>query len=276
MPAIWAAAIGAGTSIIGGIFGASEADRQNQEAKRNYEEQKKLAQKQADITNKYQREAFEAEKKDYFAARQFQFDTAVRQWQYDTSIQDFRYLQDTKNYNSSVKNYAQQITFNSVAAQMAYESQQAAFNVLLASQAFEGQGELVTSLVNQGKASLGQAGKSRTKALQSTLAEQGRNAAIMTASLVSGTREFERDLREVSLQRYAADMQAAANLMIRPERLPEIPVPQMGPERTFVEPAEVLPGAVPAPVYQSTLMPLIGGITSAAQSFTSIPKEYWE
>jgi len=275
MPAIWGAAIGGATSIIGGIFGSSEAASQNAQAKKNYEEQKKAAKQQARITNKYQKEAFEAEKKDYFAARQFQYDSAVRQWQYDTTIQDFRYLQDTKNYNSSVKNYAQQITFNSVAAQLAYESQQESFNELLASQAFEGQEELVNSLVNQGRVALGQAGNSRTKAIQATLAEQGRNAAIMTASIISGAKEFERGLREVTLQRYASDMQAAANLMIRPERLPDIPVPQMGPERTFVAPAEVLPAAVPAPIYQSTVMPLISGITSAAQGFASIPKEYW-
>jgi len=275
MPAIWGAAIGGATSIIGGIFGSSEAASQNAQAKKNYKEQKKVAEQQARITNKYQKEAFEAEKKDYFAARQFQYDSAVRQWQYDTTIQDFRYLQDTKNYNSSVKNYAQQITFNSVAAQLAYESQQESFNELLASQAFEGQEELVNSLVNQGRVALGQAGNSRTKAIQATLAEQGRNAAIMTASIISGAKEFERGLREVTLQRYASDMQAAANLMIRPERLPDIPVPQMGPERTFVAPAEVLPAAVPAPIYQSTVMPLISGITSAAQGFASIPKEYW-
>jgi hypothetical protein len=275
MPAIWSAAIGAGTSIIGGIFGSSEASKQNAQAKKNYKEQKKTAKQQARITNRYQKQAFEAEKKDYFAARQFQYDSAVRQWQYDTTIQDFRYLQDTRNYNSSVNNYIQQLTFNSVAAQMAYESQQESFNELLASQAFEGQEELVNNLVNQGRAALGQAGNSRTKAIQATLGEQGRNAAIMTASLISGARESERGLREASLQRYASDMQAAANLMIRPERLPDIPMPQMGPERTFVAPAEVLPAAVPAPIYQSTMMPLISGITSAAQSFTSIPKEYW-
>ena len=259
-------AISAGASIIGGIFGASQADSSNREAKRAQKKAQKIADKQADITNEYNKVAFEAEKQDYFAARQFQYETALKQWKYDTEIQDYRYLQETKKYSASVDNYANQLAFNTIGAQRAYESQQASFNELLASTAFEGQASLVENLQNTGRASLGQAGNSRVKAMQSTLAEQGRNAAIMSASLVSGEREFQRGMQEVSLQKYGSDLQAAANLMIKPQALPDIVKPVMGPERTFVKPAKVLPGAVPPAQRTSTLMPLIGGITSAASS----------
>lgn len=268
MAATWAA-VGAITGIVGGIFGATEASSQNSKADSANDEAKKLAQEQADITNAYNTAVFEAEKKDYYAARQFQYETAVRQWQYDTEIQDYRYLQDAKKYQASADNYQNQITFNSVGARMAYESQQAQFNELLASAAFESQGMLVQRLQNEGRAALGQAGNSRTKAIQSTIAEQGRNAAILNASLVSGAREFERGMREVSLQRYGADLQAAANLMIEPERLPDIPKPQMGPERTFVEPAKVLAGAVAPAAYTNPYMPLIGSVTSGAMGIAA-------
>jgi hypothetical protein len=258
--------IAAGASIIGGIFGASQADSSNKEAEKAQKEAKKIAEEQAKITNKYTRQAFKAEKQDYFAARQFQYDTAVKQWKYDTEIQDYRYLQDTRKYAASVDNYVGQVTFNTVAAQRAYESQQASFNELLASTAFEGQGSMIERLQNEGRASLGQAGNSRVKAMQSTLAEQGRNAAIMSASLVSGQREFQRNIQDIGMQKYGADLQAAANLMIEPQALPEIVKPVMGPARTFVKPAKVLPGAVPPAQRTSTLMPLIGGISSAASS----------
>lgn len=260
----WVAPVVGGILSIGsGIFGASQASRQNAEARRNYEEQKKLAEKQAKISNRYQKKAFEAEKKDYFAAREFQYDTAKRQWRYDTELQDYSYLQRTREYGKSVENYVQQRTFNTVAGQMAYESQQASFNELMASQAFESQGNLIESLNLQGKVALRQAGGSRAKGLQTTVGEEGRNAAIMAASLRGAAQEFERGLREASLQEYAANLAAMNNLMIRPEALPAIPVPLLGPERTFVEPAKILPGAVPPPQYQSTMMPLISGITSA-------------
>jgi len=275
MPALWAAGISAATSIVGGIFGSQQASQQNEQSQQAHEEAKKLANEQARITNEYNKKAFEAEKNDYFAARQFQYDMAVRQWQYDTEIQDFRYLQEAKKYKGSADNYQQQLVFNSVGAQMAYESQQAQFNELMASTAFEGQGALIESLQNEGRASLMQAGGSRTKAVQSTLAEQGRNAAILAASLASGKREFERGMREVALQRYGSDLAAAANLMIKPERLPDLPTPVMGPARTFVEPAKVLPGAVAPPSYVNPMMPLIGGIASAAGAFASVDKDFY-
>jgi len=258
--------IAAGASIIGGIFGSSQADKQNRAAERSQEKAQKLANKQADITNEYNRTAFAAEKQDYFAARQFQYETALRQWKYDTEIQDYRYLQETKKYAASVDNYSNQLAFNTIGAQRAYESQQASFNELLASTAFEGQASMIENLQNTGRASLGQAGNSRVKAMQSTLAEQGRNAAIMSASLVSGEREFQRGMQEVALQKYGSDLQAAANLMIKPQALPDIVKPVMGPARTFIEPAEVLAGAVPPAQRTSTIMPLIGSITSAASS----------
>lgn len=275
MPALWAAGISAVTSVVGGIVGSSSASNQNAEARQANEEAKKLAREQAQITNEYNKKAFEAEKKDYFAARQFQYDMAVRQWQYDTDIQDFRYLQDAKKYRGSINNYQQQLAFNSVGARMAYESQQAQFNELMASAAFESEGALIESLQNEGRASLMQAGGSRTKAVQSTLAEQGRNAAILAASLASGQREFERGMREAALQRYGADMAAASNLMIRPDKLPDLPMPEMGPARTFVEPAKVLPGAVAPPSYVNPMLPLIGGIASAAGAFASVDKDFY-
>lgn len=266
----WIAPVVGGVLSIGsGIFGSSQASKQNAEARKNYNEQKKLAKQQARISNRYQKKAFEAEKKDYFAAREFQYDTAVRQWQYDTEIQDYSYVQRTKEFRKSAENYVQQRTFNTIAGQMAYESQQASFNEFLASQAFESQGSLVENLNLQGKAALRQAGGARAKGLQSTIGEEGRNAAIMAASLRGAAQEFERGLREASLQEYAANLAAMNNLMISPERLPEIPIPLLGPERTFVEPAEILPGAVPPPQYQSTMMPLISGITSATTGILS-------
>jgi hypothetical protein len=268
MAAIWAG-VGAVTGIIGGIFGATQAEQQNQQSQQAHEEAKKLANEQARITNEYNKKAFEAEKNDYFAARQFQYNMAVRQWQYDTEIQDFRYLQEAKKYKGSADNYQQQLVFNSVGAQMAYESQQAQFNELMASTAFEGQGALIESLQNEGRASLMQAGGSRTKAVQSTLAEQGRNAAILAASLASGKREFERGMREVTLQRYGSDMAAAANLMIKPDRLPDLPTPVMGPARTFVEPAKVLPNAVAPASYSNPFLPLIGSVTSGAMGIAA-------
>jgi len=263
--------IGGGLSLIGGVVGAFQASANNSRAAQARNQALEASRQKANMTNAYNLERFNAEVNDYIAARQYQYDTAVKQWQYDTELQDYRYLQETKKYQGSVDNYQKQITFNDIGARMAYESQQASFNELLASSAFEGEAALIEQLQAEGRASLNQAGGSRTKAIQSTLAEQGRNAAILSASLVSGEREYNRGMRDVGLQRYGADMQAAANLMIEPERLPELVRPTMGPARTFVAPMTVLPDAIPPAQRTNPLMPLISGAASglmgAAQAF---------
>jgi|TARA_R100000479_G_scaffold117466_1_gene59924 hypothetical protein len=260
------AGISAAASIAGGIFGASSASKSNKDAKKAQKKQEEIARKQAAITNDYNRRAFEAEKKDYYAAREFQYDMAVKQWKYDVEVQDYRYLQDVKSYESSVENYGQQTFYNNVAYQTAKESNQASYNELLSGVAFEGQSTLVQNLQAEGKAALGQAGVSRGKALQALAAQQGRDLAVLRATLKSSEEEFRRGNFDLVLQKYGADMQAKANLMIRPERLPELLKPEMGPERTFVEPAEVLPGAVPPARYTNPMLPLISGFTSAANA----------
>ena len=266
----WFGGVGAGMSVIGGVVGAFQASAQNSRAAQARNQALEASRQKANMTNAYNLERFNAEVNDYIAARQYQYDTAVKQWQYDTELQDYRYLQETKKYQGSVENYQQQITFNDIGARMAYESQQAQFNELLASAAFEGEGALIEQLQAEGRASLRQAGGSRTKAIQSTIAEQGRNAAILSASLVSGEREYSRGMRDVGLQRYGADMQAAANLMIEPERLPELVKPTMGPARTFVAPQVVMPEAVPPAQKTNPLMPLISGVASGAMGLGGI------
>lgn len=257
------AGVGAISSIVGGIFGASSASKQNREAKKAQQEQQRIANEQAKITNEYNKKAFEAERKDYFAAREFQYSTAVKQWKYDTDIQDYRYVQDVKAYDASVSNYGQQTMFNNVAYQAAKESNQASYNELLAGAAFEGESTLVQNLEAAGKAALGQAGVTRGKGMQALAAKQGRDLSVLRASIKSSEQEYRRGNFDLALQKYGADMQAKANLMIQPDRLPELIAPEFGPERTFVEPAEVLPGAVPPAKYTNPLMPLIGGVTGA-------------
>ena len=257
------AGVSAVSSIAGGIFGASQASKQNRANRRAAKKQRKIAKKQAKITNKYNRATFKAERADYYAARQFQYEMAVKQFQYDTTVQDFRYLQDAKAYGASVENYGQQMVYNNIAYQAAKDSQMAAYNETLDAAAYEKQDMLVSQLQSAGNASMLQAGASRGKAMQAVAAQQGRDLAVLRASLVSSEKELQRSMMDVALEKYGADMQAKAQLMIRPEAMPELLAPEMGPERTFVRPAKVLPGAVPPAIRTSPLTPLISGFTNA-------------
>jgi hypothetical protein len=260
------AAIGAGVSIIGGIAGAASASSANASAKSAQKKQQKLLNKQAKINNKYSEKAHEAEKKDYFAQREFQFDMANRQFEYDNTIQDYTYLQNVKQYGKSIDQLGTQLVYNSLAAHQAYESTQSQFQELLATQSFAKENLFVERLQNQGAAAVGQAGRGQTKAQQVTLADEGRNLAVLQAELRSGATQGTRQMRDIGIQKYSSDKNAIANLMLRPERAPKPPAPVMGPEKTFIKPARQIPGMAPPPAYTNPLMPLISGISSAAGS----------
>lgn len=258
------AIIGAATSVIGGIFGASQADKANRQAEKAYEDQMEAAEDAAKETNEYNKKAFAVDLANYQNNRQYEYDTALRNWRYQTEIQEYQYLSAIKQYGKSVDNTESRLAYNDLASKQAYEAEQSALNELYTEDAFSRQGMLVDQLQNEGRAALGQAGNSRTKAVQSSIAALGRNAAIMDASLSSSVEQSQRNLRQIGLQRYAADVNARAQMMIRPERPPEVLKPEQAPERIFIKPMKVLPGAVQAPTRQSVSAPLFSGLASAA------------
>jgi hypothetical protein len=258
------ALIGGGTSILGGLLGSSQADAQNREARRATEKAEKDAEEAADAINEYNKRSFEVDKQNYANTRAFERDTLIKKWQYQTEQQDFGYLSAIEQYGKSVQNTQDRLTYNSIAAMQAYESEQSALNDLFTEDAFTRQGMLVDQLQNEGRAALGQAGNSRTKALQSSIAALGRNSAIMDASLSSSVEQSQRNMQQIGLQRYAADLQANASMMIKPKKGPAIPLPTQAPERIFIEPMEVLPQAIQPARQQSTFAPILSGFIQGA------------
>ena len=262
------AGISAAASVASGIAGSAQASSQNAQARSNYEAQKRASEEAARNTNEYNQRVFEADKENYRRQREYEWQTAIKQWQYNSEIQDYQYAQTAKQYLSSVENTQQQLTYNSVAAREAQEQEQASLAEILNSDAFQREGLIIERLQNEGRAALLQAGGSRTKAIQSTVAEQGRNAAILTASLVSAGQQSERNMRDIEMGRYADDLKARNAMMIEPERLPDIPQPIKPPERVFVEPMKATAGYIPAPLQQSIFAPMLQGVAGATGTLT--------
>lgn len=262
--------IGAGLSIFGAISGANQAAQQNAAARRSEAEQKAAAQEAADATNKYNAEAFAAEKQNYFNNKAFKHETAVKNWKYQQSIRDFEYSALVNRYAKSVQNTEDQLIFNSIAAVDAYEAEQASLNEITTEDIFNRQGNLVDRLEQEGEAALGQAGVSRNKRIQSRLASIGRNSAIADASLASSVEQSQRNMRQIAMDKYGADLQAKASMMIRPQALPAIPEPIQGPDAIFVEPMKATPTYIPAARQVSTTAPLVSGFGSAASSLSNV------
>jgi|SRR6056300_314227 hypothetical protein len=269
-PVIGAALIGGATSIFSGIFGASEADKQNQQAQAAQEEQQKLLNKQAQLQNDYNKQKFEADKENYRKQAEYNFQTAVKNWQYDMTIRTLQEKVDAQKYLMSVENAQKQLTFNEVAAQQSQSREQLALNDAKAEYSFQAQDQLVAQLQAQGKARLGQAGRSMQKRVQSSEAQIGRDLAVMSASLTGEINASHLRMFDINMGKFVADANVQAAMMLRPERLPDIPTPTKPPEPTWVEPMQIIPGMAAPAQQQSVAMPLIQGFGSAASNLASI------
>jgi len=122
-------------SIGQGLFGASQAQKENDAAKRAAEKAQALAKENTKISNKYNKELFKAEREDYYAQRDYQYQIAVQNWEYGKQIQDFEYQQAMRQYAKSVGIYEQQLNFNDLAADISYANESAALAGLFTQQA---------------------------------------------------------------------------------------------------------------------------------------------
>ena len=364
--------------IVSSIFGASQQSAANAAAKRAADRAWERTKENTRRVNDYNEAVAEADKANYYAMRDYEFQIATQNWERGKEIQDFQYDQAMRQYAKSVGIYEQQLNFNDLEAERAFAAESAALAGLFTQQAFaredqmmglqkalteislnrrttdlemqsvinkgtfgitaiqenlkeytkqtdfKKQDALIESLQAQGKNELRQAGGSARKGRQVTMAELHRgmtqlssalsgkqrqaalqvaelgletslltkkleiqaesldnaamsaiadaqfNMRVLDADIASAVAQSERNMQQISLQRYGADLNAAANLMIKPERLSYEPAPQMTPERIFVDPVRLKPGAAPAVAQQSPWAGLFGGITQGIQSGISL------
>jgi hypothetical protein len=372
------AGISAATGLASGIFGASQASRQNREAREAAAKQERQQKELADKTNEYNKRVFEADKQNYKNQYDYQFDTAIQSWERGRDIQDYQYYQSLRQFERDISIRNKQVNFNDLAAKQAYAAEDAALTGLFKQQMFEREDQiaglkktllegqlnrratqaefdavmnkgmlgelsiqqslkqltretafqkenaLVKNLQEQGAAEIRQAGVGRQRGKAMTMGEfyrgmsqlsealTGRqrqaalqltelgvdtslskkrlgfemqrndmamanamedtrfNLRVLDADIATALEQTELNKKDIALRQYGADLNAAAQTMISPQRLAYDPKPIKPPERIFIEPMEVIPGAVAAPIQQSVWGPIVSGIGSAAGSLSQI------
>ena len=134
------------------LFGIGAGAENRRRVKEENKQQKKLN-KQAKANYKYELEVFEAGKKDYFAQRDFEFETALKQYDYNVEIQDYSYGQSLARYEKDLGIYEGQLGYNEDAFGLAISDQEAALQDLGLQQAFQREAiyaDLENELINQG------------------------------------------------------------------------------------------------------------------------------
>ena len=100
--------------------------------------------------------------------------------------------------------------------------------------------------------------------ISSAEADAKYNNEVMTANMKSFISQTERNIKDIQLQKQVADLNVRESTMIMPERLSYDPVPQLPPERIFIDRMESIPGFVPQAAQQNVWAPLIQGVAKAA------------
>jgi hypothetical protein len=66
------------------------------------------------------------------------------------------------------------------------------------------------------------------------------NDRVLDASLASSLSQAERNIKQIALDRRIADINVLANMMLKPKKMPKLPIPEMPPLREEVEPMKLL------------------------------------
>lgn len=258
--------ISAGIGLASSIFGASQASSANAQAQSNYEDQMEAAQETADLTNEYNKKAFGVEILNYEQNAAYNWETALQTYDYNVRRQDYQEAQDMKAYEADQGRVKGQKAANAWAAAQGAESEQRALEQVRIGNAFEMQNAMVSQLRAMGTASLGQAGKSTQRSINSTLAELGRQIGVMDASLNAAVTDTNMNLINQSGEYYFANKNLDLTAMLVPEALPDIPEPIKPPDPIWLEPMEVQPNAIQAPIKQNVGAMLVQGAFNAASS----------
>ena len=181
----------------------------------------------------------------------YQEQSALRQYQNELAIRDFDYGNQVRQYNQSEQIYGLQLGFNNLASQVAYEAENRRFEEILTGMAFEQQDMLVKMLQEEGQVQAsGASGRSAGKALASAMASYGRNQAIMAESLVSATKESNIARRQITTEKYGADLNAWSRRMLAPLKAPDPMAPLKMPRATLQDPRK--PVKPPKPIKGAT------------------------
>ena len=176
--------------------------------------------------------------------RAYNFDTAMTNYDYNVQLQNQEYAAQAQAYIRDQQNLSMQLKMNKIAAKRGFMQEQRVMNEIAQAQAFARQDNYVSKLRAEGSARLGSAGQSSERAVTMTAAEHGRNLAIMDASFTSAVQQHKLNMFDIALLSLVQTIMHRLMQCFKPQRLPDIPEPTMGPMPVWQEPEELEPNKI--------------------------------
>ena len=244
----WVAGISAVTSIASSIIGGNKqasaarkaAQANNDAVDRQYGydiEAWEMNKDRLRAQHQHVSESIEVKKRNENRLADYQDELQSQRYNYDLMIRDREQASLDAQFLKSDQLYNHQLSINSRTAHDAREAELVKLQELHQEAMFDNQELLIETLLSEGQVrARGINGRSATKIAQTILADRGRKQAIVAESLMSGSRNARAMLKEIALDKEAADMAAFAQKMLDPGILPEPLKPLQIPRAEFLMP----------------------------------------
>jgi hypothetical protein len=273
--AIIGAAIGGITSIFGGL---SQKKAQDKAAKAQYEQERALDQFSWEETLRnfdYLKQGAQITRQNNEDLFGYQDQTNQNYWQDQLKIAEREDRMNFSAYNKSLQQYDTQKSFNNMALVQAQQAERTKFQESVAEMAFQSQNVTISGLEEAGAAQArGVSGRSAGKELHAALASAARNQSIIAESLVSADKNFGQTMNKLVNEKYGADLQAWANVMVKPQAAARPTEPLKTPRPVIQDPREPVRGPAPVKGQGGSAMPAImNGVASFAGGFGFSPKD---
>ena len=260
------AGISAAASIGSGIAGMLGAKSANKRARSDADKARRTAKKIARIANRHNDKLDAADKKNYYAMREYSHDTNMKSWKYGRRIHNYKFAQSMREFEKNRQISSEQFDLNQTAFEKSVSAEKQSVEDMFLQQQFQSetalstlkqtyfeqslnkeeqnvelqrirsqrnlgtaaiqndvdqlmtQGSLakesamVDGLVSEGQASLGQAGKSRQKAKQSTLANLQRGIVSLSTELTGKRQAAAIELAKLNAETSLAETGIGLNI----------------------------------------------------------------
>jgi len=243
--------IGAGVSVIGSLLGgrassraaAAQAEAQNEAARRQFQYDNSaydMAREKLVADRNFMVEETELKAKNEQKRAHWQDAVNLQQYNYDMMIRNREQDSLNQQYIRSDDIYGKQLTLNAMSARNANDAELRKLQEIRAEAAFDKQEQAIQQLQNEDKLrARGMSGRSAAKLGQATLADYGRQLAMLDESISSAGRNARAVLKEIAQDKTSADLAAYAQKMLDPGILPSPIVPYQTPMSTWMYPRQI-------------------------------------
>ncbi len=280
---VWPAVIAAGVSIGTTIWGAN---KQEKAAK----EQANLQNEATERQHQYDLELWDMTKERILDDRQYaveeialkaknertlaEYKDAVNLANYGHQLQIRNREQESlnKQYIRSSSIYGMQTTLNADTARDAREDELRKLQEIGAESSFQLQEQQIEQLQAEGTLrARGATGRTANKLVQSSVADLGRQMAMLNESMEAADRNTKSVLREIQRDKTSADLTAYANRMLAPGALPDVIAPFQTPLAEYLDPRELTDADFgPKPVKGAYVSPSAAGNKIWGSALTGI------